>query len=193
MTSSCIQYGWQGTPQWTKTNLTMWFVHPGVILNPMLYCTWCEHGWKKNSASSVHLSPLQRPGNVELWSWWFCYHHQMGKQTVELQVIWDAMTFMWRHCNGWDVGPYNMDKKQWNHRGHSHSQWRLTWTRDFHTRVGILNLSQTKNKTIPILDNNSETHWCMEKCSTFCKRHLRCIFLIENISVSMKFSLAFNS
>ena len=37
--------------------------------------------------------------NAELW--WFdcCLPEQVAKHTIELSVIWNAMTFMWRHCD----------------------------------------------------------------------------------------------
>ena len=37
--------------------------------------------------------------NVEFWQFYCCQPGQNVEHTIELNVIWDAMTLMWRHCN----------------------------------------------------------------------------------------------
>ena len=43
---------------------------------------------------------------------WICdvSREQAVEQTIELTVIWDGMTLMWRHCNGWEWSVKDMMK-----------------------------------------------------------------------------------
>ena len=49
------------------------------------------------SMRGIHRSWLsQRDSNAELW----CSPQQIVEETIELPVIWDAITLKWRKCNG---------------------------------------------------------------------------------------------
>ena len=51
----------------------------------------------RSSVSSQH----KRTWNAELWWFRCCYPEYVVEQTSKLSVIFlDAMTLMWRHCNG---------------------------------------------------------------------------------------------
>ena len=45
--------------------------------------------------------PSQRNTNIQLWCYLWCEHEQTVQQTMELPVIWGAMTLIWRHCTDW--------------------------------------------------------------------------------------------
>ena len=49
--------------------------------------------------------PFIKAGNVDLWWFLCCQPEQAFEQSVDLSMIWDAMTPMWRHCNVCDGTP----------------------------------------------------------------------------------------
>ena len=64
------------------------------------------NSWKRIFVQTKHLWPFvqsrfptQRVSSAELWSFVCCWSTQDTEQTVQLPVIWYALTLMWRHCN----------------------------------------------------------------------------------------------
>ena len=45
--------------------------------------------------------PSQRARNAERWCLIGCYPEQVMEENVELPVLWDPITLMWRHCVFW--------------------------------------------------------------------------------------------
>ena len=48
-------------------------------------------------------SPPQMASNVDLWCFIWCIYISSYWTEVELLVIWDEMTLMWRHGNDWMI------------------------------------------------------------------------------------------
>ena len=71
----------------TAENVSIWWRHHEIIctLNVLIVPIW--------------LILLEWKLAVFL----LCYLEQAAGQTVKLRVIWDAMTTMWRHCNGCEI------------------------------------------------------------------------------------------
>ena len=86
-----MDYLW-GDKQWSCTIdyihvLVRWGVHESVMpWNHFL------HYWP--FVMGIHRS--QTVPNVELWRFLWCQHKQIIDQTLDLPVIWDALTRMWR-------------------------------------------------------------------------------------------------
>ena len=47
--------------------------------------------------------PLTKANRKELWCFLWCMPKETVEQTVELLVIWDAMSVMWCHCNAYSI------------------------------------------------------------------------------------------
>ena len=80
-----------------KANLILWTSHINLVMS-----AWEIHGHSRTTVSRM----TSRHGNdlciAGRWcvSFLFCQFHQTVKQTLEWPVIWDALPFMWRRCNG---------------------------------------------------------------------------------------------
>ena len=84
-----------------------WFAHPDdshnqtnhMVTKMPGYARFCCNGLlcEGNSLVTGEL-PSQNAGNTELWCFHWWTPTQTVKQTVNLPVIWDAVTPTWRHC-----------------------------------------------------------------------------------------------
>ena len=61
--------------------------------------------WRGNVCRGESTGGIHLKGTV-MWNIFFCQPEQVLELTVELLLIWDAMTFVWRHCNGVDNWTY---------------------------------------------------------------------------------------
>ena len=57
---------------------------------------------------------LQRASDADLWCFLRYYPEQTAKQTVNLSMIWDAMTLMWRGCNEQICSRHRAGHKDYN-------------------------------------------------------------------------------
>ena len=54
------------------------------------------HWW--GESTGYRWIPFTKASSADLWCF-LCTHEQSVEQTMELLVIWNAMSVMWRHCN----------------------------------------------------------------------------------------------
>ena len=66
---------------------------------------FCITGPLWGSSTVTGWFPSQRASYVEDWRFFYLMYAWTVRQTLELTAIWDAMTFLWRHCYYRSIGP----------------------------------------------------------------------------------------